>query len=317
MQAPRPEEAVHIVQLLVGAEPSGVRRFGSGSDQFVFEVVFTRRKPLVVRMTRPENRHLLENAAKLSRRLRPLGVPLPSILAVELDAAFPHLVLERLPGVDLGMAMRGLSDAALRTVAGKVVAAQDLVVALPTAGRYGYAADAAAAPHATWSAAITEILERARGRIAEAGLFDIAMVNALDWIVLAARPELDQRPALPFLHHTTTRNVIVTLEGGFSGIVDVPSLCFGDPRLAPALTQAAIDLSQKPNVYVDHWLDMVGASADRVFRLYVALFLVDFMGEAGDVAAGSDPAQGTAQRERLQALAAERIAALEAEWGMA
>ena len=305
-----------IVRDLVRVEPSGVRRFGTGTEHYVFEVVFTRRKPLVVRMVRPDNRATIADATQLSRKLRALGVPLPSILAVELDAQFPYMVIERFPGVDLGMAMRGLSEAKLAAIADKVVGAQRLTAATPVAGRYGYAATAADAPHATWSAVISGIFDRARSRIVETGVFDLSSVDALDWIVLAARPELDDFAATPFLHDTTTKNVIVTLDGDFSGIVDVDDLCFGDPRLAAALTQASIDVSQKPNAYVDHWLAASGGLDDRVFRLYVALFLVDFMGEIGHAANGNEPPANQAQRERLQSLAEDQIAALNAEWGM-
>ena len=49
-------------------------------------------------------------------------------------------------------------------------------------------------------------------------------------MVSAARAELDALSPVPFLHDTTTKNVIVTPEGSFSGIVDVDDLCFGDPR---------------------------------------------------------------------------------------
>jgi aminoglycoside phosphotransferase (APT) family kinase protein len=306
-----------IVRDLVRVEPSGVRRFGAGAEHFVFEVVFTRRKPLVVRMARPENREAIANATRLSRKLRPLGVPLPSILAVELDGEFPYMVIERLPGVDLGRAMRGLSEATLAAIAGKVADAQRLTAAFPTAGRYGYAATGEAAPHASWSAAISGILDRARSRIVAASVFDLSAVEALDWIVLAARTELDGFAATPFLHDATTRNVIVTLDGDFSGIVDVDDLCFGDPRLAAALTQASIDVFQKPNAYVGHWLAASGGVEDRVFHLYVALFLIDFMGEIGHAANGNDPLAGAAQRDRLMAVLAERIDALEVDWGMA
>ena len=55
-------------------------------------------------------------------------------------------------------------------------------------------------------------------------------------LVTKARGELDSQPPIPFLHDTTTKNVIVTPEGAFSGIVDVDDLCFGDPRYVVALT---------------------------------------------------------------------------------
>ena len=64
--------------------------------------------------------------------------------------------------------------------------------------------------------------------------------SAVAAIMSKAQVELDALPPTPFLHDTTTKNVIVTPAGSFSGIVDVDDLCFGDPRYAVALTSAAL-----------------------------------------------------------------------------
>jgi hypothetical protein len=47
------------------------------------------------------------------------------------------------------------------------------------------------------------------------------------------RDALDAIRATPFLHDTTTKNVIVTHDGVVSGIVDVDDLCFGDLKWTP------------------------------------------------------------------------------------
>ena len=100
-------------------------------------------------------------------------------------------------------------------------------------------------------------------------------------MVSAARAELDALPPVPFLHDTTTKNVIVTPEGSFSGIVDVDDLCFGDPRYVVALTLASLMVFGVATHYVDAWMNAADYLNDRIFRLYVALFLVDFMSEHG------------------------------------
>jgi hypothetical protein len=41
------------------------------------------------------------------------------------------------------------------------------------------------------------------------------------------------------------------------------------------------------------------------------------MGEVGHAANGNEPPSGTSQRERLLSAAAERIDALEVDWGLA
>jgi hypothetical protein len=57
--------------------------------------------------------------------------------------------------------------------------------------------------------------------------------------------EFDRIAPTPFLHDTTTKNVIVTSEGHFSGIVDVDDLCLGDPRYPAALTQAGYRVAEQ------------------------------------------------------------------------
>jgi hypothetical protein len=52
----------------------------------------------------------LVGAYELWQLLHPNGVLLPGIIAERLDQQFPHLVLERLPGTDLGHVIPGVSD---------------------------------------------------------------------------------------------------------------------------------------------------------------------------------------------------------------
>jgi hypothetical protein len=65
----------------------------------------------VVRIAAEHSKAAMFGAYKLSNLLRPLGVPLPKIIAEGLNHRFPHLVLERLPGADLWDVIRDLSDA--------------------------------------------------------------------------------------------------------------------------------------------------------------------------------------------------------------
>jgi len=116
------------------------------------------------------------------------------------------------------------------------------------AKRYGYGATDA--PHERWSQVPKDNLARSRQRINTAKLFNQDAVDAVAHMVSVARSELeyasgqrdgyelDALPPIAFLHDTTTKNVIVTPGGTFSGIVDVDDLCFGDPRHVVVLTLA-------------------------------------------------------------------------------
>jgi aminoglycoside phosphotransferase (APT) family kinase protein len=150
-------------------------------------------------------------------------------------------------------------------------------------------------------------LVRSRKRIAAVGHFDISAVHAVAALVSTAGAELDSLPPIPFLHDTTTKNVIVTPEGKFSGIVDVDDLCFGDPRYVVALTLAALAASRGPTQYVDAWMNCANFRNDRIFQIYVALFIVDFMSELGQHFNNDSRASSPDERDRLLRLFAERL----------
>jgi aminoglycoside phosphotransferase (APT) family kinase protein len=238
--APDAAAAMAMAHAATGEIPLAARRFTTGSAHYVFEVSFRNREPVVVRANTASGREAMAGAAALSRLLRPLGVPLPAIFAQDLKGPFAYLVMERLPGSDLGDVVGGLASAALIAIARRVAAAQRIVAQTPSAGRYGYAVEPRSAPYEGWSGVVEAHLQRSRQRIISAGLFTTQAVEAVSEQVAARKVLLDAQPATPFLHDTTTKNVIVTADGRFSGIVDVDDLCFGDPRYVVALTRVAL-----------------------------------------------------------------------------
>jgi aminoglycoside phosphotransferase len=297
--APNSAVAGGLVAAALGHTPLAVRRFSTGSHHYVFEVTFEDRAPVVVRIAAEHSRSAMVGALKVSRLLRPLGVPLPEIISEGVDHHFSHLVLERLPGTDIGDVMRGLSDSSLEIIATKVAQAQKITSKAGSGRRYGYSIEPANAPHEKWSHVLLDNLSRSRRRIMAAKLFDGDAVDTVTRMISAAHAELDALPPVPFLHDTTTKNVIVTREGSFSGIVDVDDLCFGDPRYVVALTLASLISSGGPTAYVDAWMNSANYRKDRIFRLYVALFIVDFMSEHGREFNGNVPPSSADRRNKL------------------
>jgi len=291
----------------VGRSPIKVRRFGTGSHHYVFQATFEDRAPVVVRIAAEHSRSAMAGALRLSHRLRPRGVPLPEIIAEELTHPFSHLVLERLPGTDLGDVIRRLSSSSLEIIAARVAQAQRITAKTASDGRYGYAVDPQNAPRERWSEVLEDNLTRSRKRIAAAKLFSQDAVDAVGRLVSAARAQLDALPPIPFLHDTTTKNVIVTPVGSFSGIVDVDDLCFGDPRYVVALTLASLTVSGGPIHYVDAWMRPADHRDDRIFRLYVVLFIVDFMSEHGQAFNGNLLPSSADDRNGLLRIFAEHL----------
>jgi aminoglycoside phosphotransferase (APT) family kinase protein len=305
------ELAATIAENVCGERPVSLRRFTTGSRHFVYEATFAGRAPVVVRVGDASAHDEMAGAVHLSKLLRPLGVPLPRLLAEDIAAPLPCIVLERLPGSDLWDSIRTLPDDVLSGIANAVAKAQALVATTPSAGRFGYAAHPAQAPHAAWRQVLEDNLARSRRRIMAAGLFDAGLVERVQALLDARADRLAAIAATPFLHDTTTKNVIVTPAGEFSGIVDVDDLCFGDPRYATALTLAVLQAHGGPTRYVDYWLKAAGQPDDDLFRLYVALFLLDLMGEHGQVFNGNQ--QPSQPEARAKLLAAFETALLEHE----
>jgi Ser/Thr protein kinase RdoA (MazF antagonist) len=307
MTAGMPNSAVaaNLAAAAIGSRPIAVRRFGTGSHHYVYEATFADGSPVVVRIAAEHSRSAMAGALKLSRLLRPRGVPLPEIISEGLSHPFPHLVLERLPGADLRDVIGGLSNACLEAIAAKVADAQQITAATASGRRYGYGVTPTDAPRESWSQVLHDNLARSRRRIAAAKLFDQSAVDLVAQMVSTAGAELDSFAPIPFLHDTTTKNVIVTPAGAFSGIVDVDDLCFGDPRYVVALTLASLTAFGGPTHYVDAWMTAAGYQDDRIFRLYVALFIVDFMSEHGQAFNDNPVPSSLDDRNRLLRVFAE------------
>ena len=279
--APDAAAASDAALRLMGSRVVSVVRFTTGSCHWVFDVRLETGASVVLRMTTASLRPAMRGALHLNKLLRPLGVPLPRVLHADLDDAFPTIVLERLAGTDLGHVMASLDEEALEGIAGRVVEAQGVVSRLPSAGRYGYAVTAETAPCSSWPDALACGLARSRRRLSEAGLFSLEIADNVETVLDAVQSEASQIQAVPFLHDTTTKNVIVASDGCLSGIVDVDDLCWGDPRFAPALTLAAIEAFGGAPHYVAAWMRLARFRDDRLFRTYVALFVLDFLSEQG------------------------------------
>lgn len=291
--------ARHAAKKIMGWMPMKVHRFTVGTAHYVFEVISADQEAAVVRMAETAKRADMRAGAALAARLALLGVPLPEIFGSDFDDPCPYVVMERLPGTDLGQMMARLSLRQLKKIAGQVAVAQRLVSSLGSAGRYGYAVHAEDAPFMSWPLVIEAHVARSRSRIAAAGYFDISIVARLAEIIARWRSPLAAIPATPFLHDTTTKNVIIGPDGSFSGIVDVDDLCFGDPRYPVALTRAVLLGYGGPLSYVSVWMEAGGHAEDGLFELYCAAFLLDLMSEHGQAANGNERPSQKQQRDGL------------------
>src|SRR5271154_6952076 len=85
--------AAASVEAALGGAVASVKRFPTSIRHFVYDVLLPDGRRAVVRIGLPDQRDIFTAAATWSDRLRPLGFPLPEILARDLTSEFPSLIL--------------------------------------------------------------------------------------------------------------------------------------------------------------------------------------------------------------------------------
>lgn len=281
---PTTDDVITIVRETLGETARRVDRFPTGLCHYVFDVV-TAARPLVVRIAHPDSRETLAGGVAWSKLLRPRGVPLPALLHADLDAPWPFMIMERMPGRDLGEVYSSLSRDQKRDLAREIARIQRIVGDLPPGNGFGYATQLdQPLPHGSWREVIAASLDRSRDRIVAAGVVDPRYVDQVQDQILAFDAYLAAIAPRPFLDDTTTKNVLVD-RGRLSGIVDVDFVCYGDPLWTVALTNMALLSSGHDTDYISFWTDQLDLDATQheVLRLYTAVFCVDFMSELGQI----------------------------------
>lgn len=242
---PPPDEgdAARIAARALGTAIVAVERSTTGRQHWVYAVRGADGREAVIRLNHPAAGGIFAGAVAWNRLLRPLGVPLPALLAH--DAApsggdYPFMLLERLPGRDLGAVYTTLSAAQRRALAGEILGIGAVVGRLPPGPGYGYARSYDDAQlQRSWMALLRSSLSRGGARIVAAGVADSRYADRVEARLERHGAYLDAVTPTPFLDDTTTKNVLIT-AGRLSGIVDVDYLCFGDPVLTVALTRMSL-----------------------------------------------------------------------------
>jgi Ser/Thr protein kinase RdoA (MazF antagonist) len=290
-----------VIRHYLNTDTTLVERFPTGLANYVFDVQIADGRRVVVRFARNCEESAVERAVAWSALLRPLGVPLPMLLAHDATgevAGFPMMLMERLSGTDLGDVYSELTLAEKRRLAEEIAHIQAQVGTLPPGPGYGYARSYHDwSLHGTWRNLLTATLNRCRDRISDAAVVSIEVVDRVERVLPAFSRYFDNVAPVAFLDDTTTKNVIVD-RGRLSGIVDVDVVCFGDSLLPIGLTRMALLSQQYDTEYIDAWLAARSATSEQraIVTLYTAIFCVEFLGEVGqhfnrDVPIAADPDQ--------------------------
>ena len=266
---------------------SSVTRFPTGLCHYVYEIRTETGQAYVVRIASAATRQSLQGGLYWHPRLKAAGVPVPALYASSLDDPFPYMLLERLPGADLGQVYLGLSASVKQVLAGRMAAIQGAVGVLPMAHGFGFAYSyehADAAGKRSWADVVAGDIARSEERIGRGGRIAPCYAERVRAAVSAYESYLKRVKPVPFLDDTTTKTVIVD-QGALSGIVDTDGVCFGDPVFTLGLTNMALLAQGADTDYVEYWLDAIEASRQQreMVVVYSLVFCLNFLGELGQV----------------------------------
>ncbi len=273
-------EAARIARAVARSEVVSCERFSTGLRHWVYDVETAGGSRLVVRLAHPDHRDELVGGVFWREQLESVGVVVPGLVAVDLEAAQPYMVLERLAGTDLGNVIDELDDEDLAGIASTVADFQARAARLPTAAGYGYALDYRSQLHDTWFEVLDESIDRAARRIEAAGVVDPQYVRMARAGLETAKTSFRDVSPRAFLHDATTKNVIVD-RGAVTGIVDTDEMAFGDPLWAASLTRTSLLAAGRSTSYAELLLRQVADADVHRVNLYTAIFALDFLSELG------------------------------------
>lgn len=285
MRKPSEADARRVVEETIGVTTTAAKRFTTGHCHYVYDVTLADGRSLVARLASAETRSEMLGGIHWHSRLATLGLPLPKLLRAETTGDFAFMILERLPGRDLGTVYSELTETQKRALALTMADIQARCAQLPAAAGYGYALsyeDPALRKNQHWRDVLVADLERSRHRIQSVGAVDPSIVDHVARELSTFDAYFSKITPTAFLDDTTTRNVLVH-RGALTGIVDVDTVCFGDPLLTPALTRMALLAQGSDTRYIDYWLEAIAATTEqrKVVDLYTAIFCANFLSEQG------------------------------------
>lgn len=283
---PTAEIAAAVVRRSLGTPVQTISRFPTGLAHYVFDVLTADGRRVVARLGRSGQKGTFASAVYWHQRLAPRGIPLPALLTVDVQpspGAFPFMLMDRLPGRDLGDEYLALSVSQKRRLAQELAQIQRNVSELPPGPGFGFARSYDdPSLHASWADVLRASLARSRTRMQAVMLVPTSHVDRVARKLASYSTYFAAIQPTAFLDDTTTKNVLVH-DGQLSGIVDVDVVCFGDSLLTLALTQMALLKRHFTTEYITFWSDALGLTAEQqtILTLYTAIFCVDFLGEIG------------------------------------
>ena len=264
------QEITNIFLTNLKQKPQGIKRCAVGIGNEVY-IVECEKENYIFRCSEEENAYA-ETVHWLTR-LSGLDIPIPKILFHGTHENYQYLILNYLPGEDIGLVYSTLTIAEKKQIAKDVMKIQHKVAGL----NLDIAEDAW-----SWQDFVNEMLDRAEERMAANGYFDTGKVTRVREEMRLLDEYFSQIRPLAYLDDISTKNLLIH-NGKVSGVIDIDWMGVGDNLTFIAMTYVALRNMDCKTDYVDYLLEERGCTEDerKAFLFYCLMFCVDFMGERG------------------------------------
>ena len=287
MKIPTEQDAIRIVEEVTKEKVKEIKRFSTGKAHYVYDIVTEKRK-LVARIAREDSIYYFEGALYWYPILQEKTVPLPNLIYSEIDPGkhgFAVMIMDRLPGKDLGDVYQTLTKEQKKELAKTIASFQLKVQKMPLGPGFGYAKSYKdSSLERNYIDVVYAHLERSRGRITDEKVISYALIEKVKSIIDRHKEYFLAVEPRPFLDDTTTKNVIID-NGKLTGVVDVDFICFGDILQLIGLINMALLEKKFETDYVDYLIEELKLDKEQktILNLYTLLSAVDFLTAHGHV----------------------------------
>ncbi len=210
MKIPTEEDAIRIAEDVTGEKVKSIKRFPTGKANYVYDTL-TEKRRLVIRLTKEDSIRYFEGAIYWYPLLTERGVPLPKLIYHEIDPAkygFPVMVMDRVPGKDLGEVYQTLTKEQKKKLALQIASFQIKVREMPLGSGFGYARSYEDPKlKKSYTDVVRAHLERSRGRITSEEIIGHALIGKAEKLIDKYEGYFSKILPTPFLDDTTTKNV--------------------------------------------------------------------------------------------------------------
>lgn len=252
-----------------GTVPNYMKRCAIGQGNYVYTVKYDE-NTYIVRCSLEKD--VYEATRHWLNTLSEIDIPIPKVICKGQFGGFDYLILTYIEGVDIGEVYLQLTADEKKRIAKEIVTIQNKVSSLYIETESNW----------SWYRVIYGLLDRAKGRIIENGLFDVEKSERLRQEIKKLESYFSKVKPEPYLDDISTKNLLI-YNGQISGIVDIDEMGFGDKLSYVALTYMALLNHGYNTDYVDYILAemQLDADAKKAFLFYALVYCVDFMGERG------------------------------------